>query len=446
MSSRKLRPRARRQILNEDAIESDDSEDDEASDYEDTDPQISDSIRAVDSELHRELHERLTLETPTPSKRISTSKASKRTAAARAANPNNQNVLPQAYVSLPQVVVPQPQETPHTQPTSRRQRITNKEKVHDSEHHAETSCWSACHVKKRGDVHADMTVEAWRQWLDKCVCGVGRLERGDEEGHLHLQAWFRTHSGTTQTDINAMRAAWRDHFSCVPSKDFKSSCDPFKGNQKEAYMTGYVGKTLQNKLMEHGTTDMIFKGDQFTDSFIDSCIRSYTQDCPKDPNAKRTTYSRNNLMLYCLNFKNRFLQHLRPMPSLARTLHIMTCVSGKYIPASNFLSTGYPMDRARAEHLWQVLNEPSNATKVDLCEALFINNDSQLKPVLDVPLEMHPQNCPFPNISDVDHEGDPYPDKMLWQDYVQLNQEMAPHYIPTEHDDMSDMAGADGEF
>ena len=116
MSSRKTRSRTRRQILDDDAIESDNIEDDDESEYSEDDALISDSIRAVDSELHRELHERLTLETSTPSKRISTSKASKRTAAARAANPNHQKVLPQAYVSLPQVVVQQPQETPHTQP------------------------------------------------------------------------------------------------------------------------------------------------------------------------------------------------------------------------------------------------------------------------------------------------------------------------------------------
>jgi hypothetical protein len=113
--------------------------------------------------------------------------------------------------------------------------------------------------------------------------------------------------------------------------------------------------------------------------------------------------------------------------SLARTLHIMTSVYGKYIPASNFLATGYPLDRARAEELWSILNDPASATKAQLCNAIFINNDSQLQPVLDVPLDQQPANCPFPNINDVDFEGDPYPDKMVWADYVQQNREMSPH-------------------
>ena len=46
------------------------------------------------------------------------------------------------------------------------------------------------HTKSNGDhVHASVTQEAWKSWLQKCIKGVGRLERGKEKDQLHLQCW-----------------------------------------------------------------------------------------------------------------------------------------------------------------------------------------------------------------------------------------------------------------
>jgi hypothetical protein len=316
-------------------------------------------------------------------------------------------------------------------------RLTNKAKVHNPEYHPELTCWSAQHTKNRADVHAALTVEAWESWLERCDSGAGRLERGEKEDQLHLQAWFKTYCGTEQADINAMKAAWREPFSCEPSTDYKSAASPFKGRQRETYMTGYCGKTLANKELEPGTTDLITKGEEFTKEYINFCIKSYLTNCPKDPNAGATMFTRNNLLLFCLNYKNRFLKHIKPLPSLGRVLHIMV-KSGKFVPASNILASGYPMDRARMEDMWQILNDPTNSSKRQLCAALFTNNESQL---------MHMQrgqdvhNPPH----GLDHEGDPYPDSMPYEDYVQLNREMNP--VPcAEFDDVDAYDAADGEL
>ena len=315
-------------------------------------------------------------------------------------------------------------------------KVTNKSKVHDPEYHPGTSLWSATHVKVKADVHAAVTIEAWKSWSEKCVAACGRLERGEKEDHLHLQAWFETYSGTTQADINAMKAAWRDQFGCIPAGDYKSSANPFVGNQKAKWMTGYVGKTLQNKAMEPGTTDMMCKGEQFNDEYIQGCIASYLRDCPKNPNATKATFSRSNLLLYALNFKNKFIQHIQPVPSLGRIVQLMI-KSGKYVPATNFLAQGYPLDREKAEKLWRVLDKTDNCTKLNVCECLFTNNDAMLTPVLDVSyLGARPENCPFPYSSDVDYEGDPYGDNMTYEDFVQLNREMNPnaHVVHAEDD------------
>ena len=319
-------------------------------------------------------------------------------------------------------------------------KVTNKSKVHDPEYHPGTSLWSASHVKCKADVHAAVTIEAWKSWCEKCVAACGRLERGEKEDNLHLQTWFEAYSGTTQADINAMKAAWRDHFGCIPSCDYKSSANPFTGNQKAKWMTGYVGKTLQNKAIEPGTTDMMCKGEQFNDEYIQTCIASYLRDCPKNPNATKATFSRSNLLLYALNFKNKFIQHIQPVPSLGRTVHLMI-KSGKYVPATNFLSQGYPLDREKAEKLWRVLDGTENCTKLNVCECLFTNNDAMLTPVLDVPFRPffdgnRPENSPFPYSSDVDYEGDPHSDNMTYEDFVQLNREMNPnaHLVHAEDD------------
>lgn len=42
--------------------------------------------------------------------------------------------------------------------------------------------------KHNADVHAEITIEAWKAFLEeKCIKGVGRLERGDTKNLLHLQ-------------------------------------------------------------------------------------------------------------------------------------------------------------------------------------------------------------------------------------------------------------------
>ena len=274
-------------------------------------------------------------------------------------------------------------------------------------------------------------------WLEKCTRGAGRLERGEKEDQLHLQTWFEAYCGTEQADINAMKAAWREHFSCEPSKDYKSAANPFVGKQKITYMTGYIGKTLANKELEPGTTGMITKGEEFTEDYINHCIKSYMQNCPKDPNAGATVFTRNNILLFCLNFKNRFLKHIIPLPSLGRTMHIMVS-SGKFIPASNILAQGYPMDRGRMENMWQLLNDPSNCSKAQMCDALFVNNESQL---MAMERGQSTHNPP----PGMDHEGDPFSDSMTYDDYVQLNREMNP--VPCDSDGDDTVYGAaDGEY
>ena len=168
-----------------------------------------------------------------------------------------------------------------------------------------------------------------------------------------------------------------------PTVAYRSSVKPFVGNQKQVYMTGYVGKTLQNMDQEPGTSPMMAKGDEFTDQYTKDCVASYMQSCPQDPNAKKTAFTKNNVMLYALNFANRFLPHLHPRPSFGRTLAIMV-KTGKYIPASNYLATGYPLDRYRAEKLWRILSNPDECTKEELCEMIFTNNEAMLIPVMDV--------------------------------------------------------------
>ena len=209
---------------------------------------------------------------------------------------------------------PKPIKVEAPPPKKKKGKVTNKAKVHDPEYHPTTSLWSACHTKNKADVHAEITKEAWRSWCEMCVAACGRLERGEKEDNLHLQTWFETYSGTTQTDINAMKAAWRDHFGCEPSCDYKSSAKPFEGKQKRKWMTGYVGKTLANMNVEPGTSEMMVKGEEFNDEYVQTCIASYLRDCPKNPNASKATFSRSNLLLYALNFKNKFstssLHHL----------------------------------------------------------------------------------------------------------------------------------------
>ena len=352
--------RSSRKLLIESEAETSDNEQEEILSEDSVDRAfVNDEPLSDDEEgLHAQLNA-LCVSPPivsTPKKLTKRQKALK-TAAARAANSKHQNSKsktpspqPSPPPQAPPLAILPAQPPPPPSPPPKKGRVTNKEKVHNSVYHEDTSCWSANHTKNGCDVDAAITIEAWRSWLELCTCGVGRLERGEED-HLHLQCWFQTHCGTTQTDINAMKAAWREHFSCVPTKDFKSKADPFQGNQKAIWMTGYVGKTLANMNVEPGASEMIFKGEQFTDDYIQHCIKSYMQDCPKDPNKNRTTFSRNNIMLYALNFKNRFIPHLQPCPSFARTLHIMTSVYGKYIPASNFLSAGYPLGRGITGHL-----------------------------------------------------------------------------------------------
>lgn len=333
---------------------------------------------------------------------------------------------------------PPPIKVEDPKPKKKKGKVTNKSKVHDPEYHPETSLWSACHTKNRADVHAEVTKEVWRSWSESCVAACGRLERGKKEDNLHLQAWFETHSGTTQTDINAMRAAWRDHFGCEPSCEYKSSAKPFEGMQKRKWMTGYVGKTLANQNVEPSTSEMMYKGEEFNDEYVQACINSYLRDCPKNPNASKATFSRSNLLLYALNFKNKFLPHIKPAPSLGRTVTLMI-KSGKYCPATNFLAQGYPLDREKAEKLWRVLDDTENCTKLNVCECLFTNNDAMLTPVLDVSyLGARPENCPFPFSSDVDYEGDPHSDNMSYDDFVQLNREMNPnaHVVCAEDEEI----------
>ena len=418
---RKRRNRA--SVLDLSAGVSDEDEDDENADEPMTaeDLDFLDDRHVDEGNLHRELDVRLSIRDESVDKRAQkltkarkAKEALKKTrtelAAALAASvarvTGAESEAAGDAIAIDSIVGSGPEEPPA--PAVRRGRMTNAQKVHLSEFHPELTCWSCNHTRSHGDVHPALTIEAWEAWLDKCERGIGRLERGDGEDQLHLQAWYETYCGVDASAITAMKAAFKEHFSCVPTKDFKSATNPFKGNQKIKYMTGYVGKTLAKMAQEPGTSIMFFKGAEFTEDNIQECIADYETNCPKDPNGKRTTFSRNNVMLYALNFKNRFLEHIIPVPSLGRTLQIMI-ISKKYIPASNFNAQGYPLDRQRAEEMWLLLNDPDLATQNRVCKALFAKNDTDTF------------NGTWNQMQNL-----PYNDGTSWEDYIQLNRQMNP--------------------
>lgn len=118
----------------------------------------------------------------------------------------------------------------------------------------------------------------------------------------------------------------------------------------------------------------------------------------------------------------------------------MMTLSGQYMPAPNFLATGYPLDRGRCEKLWNISNDPATCTKEDICDMIFVNNEAMLQPVL-AHAQTEPANHPFPILGDVDMEGSPYASR-TFADMRQLNLQMN----PAAHDPADDDAPQDFGF
>jgi hypothetical protein len=310
-----------------------------------------------------------------------------------------------------------------------KERLKNRDKIGDPEWYSETTLWSCNHGRVNGDVHAGVVIEAWKDWLaTRCTGleGIGRLERGSDKNQLHLQGWFECRCGTSSSDERAMKEAWKEHMGAVPVKMHTSAVNMFKGKQKKHWMTGYVMKTLSEMEREPGTSQPISQGDCFTEEYLQHCVAEYHKDCPKNPNSKKTVLSKSNIMLYAMSFVQRNFIHLNPIPSFGRTLQMMV-TSKMYMPAPNFLATGYPLDRFRCEKLWRIQWDPASCTKEDICDCVFSNNEAMAAPVMMGSWDKDAEHqAPFPIFGDVDLENSPYMSK-TFDELRDLNLQLNPN-------------------
>jgi hypothetical protein len=319
-------------------------------------------------------------------------------------------------------------------------KLRNRDKVGDPQYHPTTSLWSCNHGKKNSDVHAAITTEAWKSWLEtKCTAqrGIGRLERGNVKNLLHLQGWYECHCGTDNSSISAMKEAFKDHFGAIPTCEHTTSTNPFTGTQKTHWMTGYVIKTLPQMAEEPGTTLPMTQGDCFTPAYLENCLADYNTNCPVNPHKNKTLFGRTNCMLFAMNFVTKELPHITPQPSFGRTLQLMIN-SKKYMPSPSMLTTGYPLDRERSEKLWRIQWNPEECTKEEICECIFSNNEAMQQPVLFGSLDKSTAaRPPFPCFGEVDLENSPY-HTHSYSDLKELNHELGPNaggFASNDHND-----------
>ena len=299
---------------------------------------------------------------------------------------------------------------PTNNKSPKKKKICNWEKVGNADYHAEESQWSMSFVRVRGDVDREATITCFKEWMKERSSGegCGFLERG-EQGNLHLQGWFSSYCDTEQSGRSAMTLCFKKHFGVENDKGYKVCVKPFERRQNKTYMTGYGAKDW-TPLQVNGT-DFHVMGDRFEEGelndIIQKCRVTYFAACPKTHTDRKVQFNKSNLITYAYNYKTRYLDQLKPVPSLGRIVTWMI-QEGGYTPAANFLSSGYPLDRVRMETMWQIINDPKAAKKSDVCEFIFSNNEGMLKPF---ELSVEPGECNHPfGRNGRDCEGSDYED------------------------------------
>ena len=281
-------------------------------------------------------------------------------------------------------------------PKPKEKRLKNMDKVGLQEYYPELAYWSVTHANTKRDVDKATTIKYFGEFLEeKCELGVGFCERQKKMLKLHLQAWVAIYCSTDDSGKRAFKALWYEWFAIQPGEGWSIEIAPFQKRQNPRYMSGYVCKSndLDNCTID---VDYCAKGEAFRNlSDLKKYKRDYFVHCPAKEKDHAAQFTKANLIAYAVNYHNRHNRALKPKPSLGRTLTWMV-QSGDYEPSTTFLSTGYPIDRARAELMFDLLTgEPKNAKKSNIVDFIFVNNESQHAPIMDTTPHANPHYGPF---------------------------------------------------
>lgn len=278
----------------------------------------------------------------------------------------------------------------------KKKKLRNQDKIGLQEHYPMLTYWSVTHGNTSRDIDKESTLKYFNEFLDeKCELGLAFTERGKKMLKLHLQGWIALYCPITDSGKRAIKLLWNEWFGVESNDGWSIEIAPFQKRQNARYMSGYAAKS--NDLDKSKINiDYVAKGEAFLQiSDLKSYKRDYFVHCPSKENTHAAQITKSNLIAYAVNNYNRHYRALRPKPSLGRMLTWMM-QSNDYEPATSFLSTGYPIDRRRAELMFDLLtSDRKSIKKKDVVDFIFSNNESMHQPLIDITPHKRPHYGPF---------------------------------------------------
>jgi hypothetical protein len=161
------------------------------------------------------------------------------------------------------------------------------------------------------------------------------IEKGDKEGHLHIQAAFTATVNRKRTNTNSFRS-WFFKLLNINSKTtatkYTVSCKQFQTGQTFAQMIGYCAKDKLSKTNNYFRMSL----SNITEEEVAEALEKRVREFGNYERGRRTTIKKSNMYQLAVNFMDNKLPALRQhKPRLVNVLRWML-QSGEYTIASSW--------------------------------------------------------------------------------------------------------------